>query len=68
MGEGHTPTDGRMKDRKEDQEDRATTGGAAKTKADIMAEEMRVVGMIREKTFKEEEETAIGPITHLADR
>jgi hypothetical protein len=29
-----------MKDRKEDQEDRATTGGAAKTKADITSEEM----------------------------
>ena len=56
-----------MKDRKEDQEDRATTGGAAKSKADKMAEEMQVVGMIREKTHKEEE-TAIGPITHLADR
>jgi hypothetical protein len=57
-----------MKDRKEDQEDRATTGGAAKSKADKMAEEMQVVGMIREKTHKGEEGTAIGPITHLADR
>jgi hypothetical protein len=57
-----------MKDRKEDQEDRATTGGVAKTKPDKMAKEMQVVGMIREKTHKGEEGTAIGPITHLADR